>query len=144
MLTPLNDKIAWQWLFCDRYSNRKTMFPMGFFAVRWFGPCFTDCLFTRRQSLQLIVGSQNGSPLFSRPMLRKTVIAKWPPYGGSSQNDQVFPPLERINWFSMYSNGEIVLAWQFRCTISSSCGAPLYILNYWGFFHQFSVSAAAP
>ena len=34
----------------------------------------------------------------------KTGSGKWPPYGGSSLHDQVFPPLECIDWFSMHFN----------------------------------------
>ena len=39
---------------------------------------------------------QNGSLLCLGWIARYTGIGKWLPYGGSSQNEQVFPLLERI------------------------------------------------
>ena len=54
---------------------------------------------------------QNGSPLCLGLISRFTGTGKWPPYGGSSLDDEVFFPLERINQFLMHSNGFFTFAW---------------------------------
>ena len=48
---------------------------------------------------------QNGPPLFSGLIFRFTGTGKWPPYGRSSLDDEVFHPLECINRFLMHFNG---------------------------------------
>ena len=48
---------------------------------------------------------QNGSPLISGLIFCLTGTGKWPPYGGTSLDNEVFRPLERINWFLMHFNG---------------------------------------
>ena len=53
---------------------------------------------------------QNGSPLCLGLIARFTGTGKWPPYGGSSLDDEVFSPLERINQFLIHSNGFFTFA----------------------------------
>ena len=68
-------------------------------------------------------GFQNGCPLCKmapRCVLgripRITGTGKWPPYGGSSLNAEVFHPLERINRVLMHFNGLFTFAWWWFCS----------------------------
>ena len=102
-IIPFNDESAWRWCFCDRFCDRKMMFQWAKITLRRSVPCFRNWFFALQRWIQLIVGfskwllaGQNGSPLCSGRIFRCTVIGKWPPYGGSLLDAEVFHPLERI------------------------------------------------
>ena len=103
----------------------KRCFKWGNFASRWSVPCFGNQFFTLLRSanswssgFKIATGFQNGPPLFSRTDSSLYRYQKWPPYGGSSLDEQVFSPLERTEQFSMRFNGVFNFVWQ--CFLSTA------------------------